>query len=291
MKSGAQFYPSFAPLVDRYDAFILDLWGVIHDGRQLYPGAKKCLEKLRCTGKNIILLSNAPRRAAKVAEALENMGIHASLYDTLITSGEAAYQTLAQPRPSSFYPSGKQYFYIGLEKDRKLLAGLPFEEVPAPEDAQFFVLAHSYYDNQPLFELLPLLERCRSKNLVAFCINPDSEVVRLGGERVYCAGYLAQHYSQMGGQVLYFGKPHPIVYDLALSALKNMPTQRILAVGDNLATDIQGAHNAKIANALVTGGILQELVGAPSSPTYEKACETLFNQENITPDFVIPCFT
>jgi HAD superfamily hydrolase (TIGR01459 family) len=285
----AEFYSSFSPLASRFDAFILDLWGVIHDGQNLYPGAKDCLEHLRGAGKKIVLLSNAPRRGSSVAEVLLRMGVSASGYDALITSGEAAYQCLADGHSPFFRPTGKSYIYIGLEKDRAILTGLDFTQTDAPEAANFLLLSHSFYDNQPFEELAPLLARCLAAKLPALCINPDMEVVRQTGEHVYCAGKLAAEYEAKGGQVIYFGKPHPIVYDNSFKALVGIHRSRILAVGDNLATDIKGAQNAGLKSLLVTGGVLKNTLGDPKASAYKANCERLFAGA-AGPDYVISAF-
>jgi len=311
----AEFFPSFSPLASRYDAFILDIWGVIHDGQKLYPDAAECLKKLREAGKKIVLLSNAPRRALVAAEGLLRMGVAVGAYDALITSGETAYQWLANSSVEchsreSGNPSEKvisrqtallldarlrghdnnKYIYIGLERDRGILDGLPYQETDNPAEAHFLIIAHTFYDNQPMSELEPLLARCLKAGLPALCINPDTEVVRQNGERVYCAGVIAAEYAARGGQVIYFGKPHKIVYEACFKALSGIDPSRILAVGDNLATDIQGAAQTGLKCALVTGGILKEKLGEPGTKAYAKSCAALFEQAKAGPDYVIPAF-
>ena len=120
----------FRTLAADYDAFILDLWGVIHDGQHPYPGARKCLESLHAEGKKIVLLSNAPRRAHMAEAALLRMGVPPACYDAILTSGEAAYRCLATGNDPYFTPVGKCYIYIGLEKDRTLLEGLDYSVSP-----------------------------------------------------------------------------------------------------------------------------------------------------------------
>ena len=285
-----QFIPDFASLASRYDAFILDLWGVIHDGQNLYPGARECLKRLREAGKKIVLLSNAPRRASVAAEVLQRMGIGNDEYDALITSGEAAYQCLADDKSTFFLPAGDAYVYIGLERDRSILAGLSYREVDDPAKANFLLLSHSYYDNQPMAELEPLLARCLAAKLPAVCVNPDTEVVRISGERVVCAGVIAALYAARGGKVHYFGKPHSFVYERSFEVFKGIPKARILAVGDNLATDIKGAAGAGLASALVTGGILKTAVGTPGTAEYEAQCAELSRQSGVLPDYVLSAF-
>lgn len=285
-----EFLSSFSFLASRYDAFILDLWGVIHDGQTPYPGAKDCLARLRAAGKKIVLLSNAPRRFFKAEEALTRMGVGRDEYDAVITSGEAMYQSFAGGGDAHFHPPGEAYVYIGLERDRKILEGLPFHEVDDPARAHFLLLSHSFYDNQPMTELMPLLLRCLALRLPAVCVNPDTEVVRITGERVVCAGVIAAEYEALGGKVMYFGKPHGIVYERSFAVFGGIGKARILAVGDNLATDIKGGAQAGLTSVLVTGGILKETVGVPGAPEYEEKCRACFERESTTPDYVMATF-
>ena len=285
-----QFIPSILPLIDNYDAFIIDLWGVIHDGQNLYPQVKNTLQELKKHSKKIVFLSNAPRRASMVANALRNMGIEENLYDKIITSGEVFYKCLTHPETSFFKPNGRNYIYIGLEKDRNILENTHYEEVSHPEYAQFLLLAHSFYDNQPLTELMPILEKCLEQKLPVLCINPDKEVVRITGEEVYCAGKIAEEYRMMGGEVTYFGKPHRAVYEYSLLELAGTDKSRILAIGDNIATDIIGAARTKIASLLISGGVLKSQVGSPESNTYKHKCTEILAVAEFLPDFIAPAF-
>jgi HAD superfamily hydrolase (TIGR01459 family) len=218
------------------------------------------------------------------------MGITVSLYDKVITSGETAYQCLGDAKSSYFKPAGKNYFYIGLEKDRKILNGLDFKETDTLESANFILLAHTYHDNQPLTELLPLLESAVAQRIPALCINPDHEVVRLNGDRIYCAGVLAEEYRMIGGEVIYFGKPHSIVYKACLETFAGITSSRVVAIGDNLSTDIAGASIAELPSVLVTGGILRERVGDPLAKDYQAKCEEVLKGEDIKPTYIVPTF-
>ncbi len=259
---------TLSDILPRYRALILDLWGVVHDGTHLYPGVKDRLEALHEEGKKIILLSNAPRRAARVAEVMEGMGLPRALYDDIITSGEAAYRMMeSQPTLTPTLSQRERgYVYIGLEKDRRILEGLPYHETDKPREAGFLLCAHTMYDNQPQSELEPLLADCLARKLPMLCVNPDMEVVRLSGERVYCAGVLAAEYERRGGTVEYFGKPHALVYEMCFKALgiphpgplpKGEGRNAFFAVGDSLGNDIKGGNMQGIDTCLVTGGILK----------------------------------
>jgi HAD superfamily hydrolase (TIGR01459 family) len=245
----------FAPLAARYDGFVLDLWGVIHDGVSPYPGAVDCLERLRAAAKRVVLLSNAPRRAAHAAAAMRAMGIGDALYDGIVTSGEVTHALLRDRTDPAFAALGRRLFHIGPERDRNVFDTLDVESVAEPAAATF-VLNTGPDDSRLPTEIGPweaMLRACRQAGLPMVCANPDLEVIR-GGERVICAGALAQHYATLGGHVIWVGKPDPAVYRPVLDAL-GVAKVRVLAVGDGLRTDIAGAAAAGLDAAWVLGGI------------------------------------
>ncbi|MCH2548178.1 MAG: TIGR01459 family HAD-type hydrolase [Alphaproteobacteria bacterium] len=279
-----QFYPSLASIASKYDGFILDLWGVIHDGTALYPGVKPCLESLRKQGKKIVFLSNAPRRAGKVEEKLNELGISAELYDHVLSSGEVAYNFLALPENLALQ---QKYYYLGPEKDADLLHGLAYVRCEDMADADFILAVDVEYHGQEVAELEPYLTEARRHNLPMVCVNPDIEVVKQDGTHIWCAGAVAQHYEGMGGEVSYFGKPYPAVYETALTLLDSIKRDAILAVGDNIDTDIKGGNLNAIDTALVTGGILARDMPNPNPYELRELCE----RKGALPSFVIPGFT
>lgn len=279
-----EFYPSLASIGSKYDGYILDLWGVIHDGSALYPGALNCLQSLRKQGKKIVFLSNAPRRAWRVEETLNTLGVTPDLYDQVLTSGEVAYRFLAQP---DALPHAPRYYYMGPEKDAGLLDGLHYERTLELSDAAFILNVDVEYHGQEVAELEPQLLVARVHNLPMVCVNPDIEVVKQDGTHIWCAGAIALHYAGMGGEVSYFGKPFPTVYEAALTLLDTIKRQDILAVGDNIDTDILGGNTAGIATALVTGGILAREMPNPDPYSLRELCE----RKGAVPTYVVPGFT
>ncbi len=251
----------FAPLADEHDGFILDLWGVIHDGVQTYAGAVDCLTRLRAAGRRVVFLSNAPRRAKPVGDGLRAMGVADDLYDGVVTSGEIVHAML-RDRPDPWWRAlGNQLYHIGPERDRTVFADLSLEEVSDPANASFVLntgpddLANPA--DPAAFD--DVLQACCHAGLPMICANPDLEVIR-GGARVVCAGTLAQRYGRMGGDVCAVGKPDPAIYGSVLDLL-GLARHRVLAVGDSLRTDIAGATAARIASAWVLGGIHEEHLG------------------------------
>ena len=256
-----QFLTGFAPLASAYDGFIIDLWGVIHDGVTPYDGAMDCLARIAARGKRSVLLSNAPRRANFAREGMQAMGIADHLYTAIMTSGEATHEAL-RDRPDAWWRSlGDRVFHLGPARDRNVFEDTGLIPVATPADATFVLNTGPDDERDPssLAPFLPDLEACRRHGLPMICANPDLEVIR-GGRRVICAGALALHYETLGGTVQWVGKPDPAIYGPVLDLL-GVSGERTLAVGDSLRTDIAGASNAGIDACWVLGGIHAEALG------------------------------
>ena len=252
----------FAPIAERYDGFILDLWGVIHDGVTPYPGAVDCLAHLKRRGKRAVLLSNAPRRAHVAQAAMRGMGIADDMYTGILTSGEATHMMLAN-RPDPFFAQlGSRIFHLGPERDRNVFETLPLTLVAHPSEADF-VLNTGPDDLGSTTDLEawePVLKACLAAGLPMVCANPDLEVIR-GGNRLICAGLLTQRYEEIGGTARWVGKPDPAIYHPVIEMLA-VPKPRILAVGDALRTDIAGATSVGLASCWILGGIHAQEVGS-----------------------------
>lgn len=275
---------SLLDIIDQYDGFLLDLWGVIHDGQSLYPGVRQTFARLKEQNKQVILLSNAPRRAARAQETLASLGIAHTMYDHVITSGEAVYGYLNQARDF-----GTNYYYIGPDKDLDILDGLKRYSRSGLATSQFILNVGFFRDEDPLSDYEKTLQSARMLGLPMICANPDRIVVRRNGEVLPCAGLLAERYEELGGKVLWFGKPYREVYHLCLKRFVELTPERILAVGDSLHTDILGANQTGIASALVTGGILKEKL-VTKTGINEAALMELITETGARPDYLVPGF-
>jgi HAD superfamily hydrolase (TIGR01459 family) len=245
----------FAPLAARYNGFVLDLWGVIHDGVNAFPHAVDCLKQLRAAGKRTLLLSNVPRPNGAVQSMMQRMGIEGSLYTGILTSGEAVRQALRSPPDLWWAELGTRVFHLGPERDRPVFDGLPLQIADSPEDADFVLNTGPDDHRNPsdMAEFEPILEECVRYRLKMICANPDLIVIR-GGVRVLCAGALAVRYQELGGDVRSLGKPDPAIYQPVLEQL-GLPPQEVLAVGDSLRTDVAGAVGVDLAACWVLSGI------------------------------------
>jgi HAD superfamily hydrolase (TIGR01459 family) len=247
-------------LVADYDGLILDLWGVLHDGFTPFPGVLDCLERLIAADKRIVILSNAPRRAADVVTRMTEIGIRPALYHHVMSSGEEAWQHLAH-RDDPFYASlGHACLHIGPRRDDGMLEELGLQRVEEVGAADFILNTGpwGWEENAALYEAV--LQGGSKRGVPMICANPDL-VVRHGGRLAICAGTLAQRYETLGGQVRWHGKPYPSVYHTCFTLLGVADKRRILAVGDSLRTDIAGANGIGIDCVLVAGGIHAEEFG------------------------------
>jgi HAD superfamily hydrolase (TIGR01459 family) len=260
-----QHLTGFAALAERYHGFILDLWGVIHDGVSPYPGAIDCLRRLRAAGKPTVLLSNAPRRVHIAQRSMRAMGIADELYTGILTSGEATHVMLRDRTDPWFARLGDRVYHLGPERDRNIMEHLPLTHVDQPGAASFVLNtgADAHHSLTEVGAYDDILQACRAADLPMVCANPDLEVIR-GGLRELCAGALTRRYEALGGTARWIGKPDPAIYAPVLDML-NAPKHQILAVGDALRTDIAGAAAVNVAACWVLGGIhAAELGGDPA---------------------------
>ena len=275
-----------AALANSYDGFILDLWGVIHDGVRPYEGAADCLARLQAAGKRCVLLSNAPRRAAAAEAMLADMGLTPTLYNGLLTSGEAVHLALRDRTDPWFAALGHRVWHLGPERDRNVMEGLGLEQVGSPAKAGFVLNTgpddHKGPQDVEAFE--DVLTQCARRGLPMICANPDLEVIR-GGVRVICAGALAARYEQMGGAVRSLGKPDPAIYGPVMAML-GTESHRTLAVGDSLRTDIAGAAAAGVDSCWVLGGIHGEALGDDHGAAMAEARSAGLSPVAIIPRFI-----
>ena len=224
-----------------YDAFIIDLWGVMHDGINLNSGAVEAVKNLNKNNKRITFLSNAPRPNKSVIKFLRKLKMDEKYFKYVLTSGEAAVKSLRERK------FGIKFFHLGPERDMSMFTGL--EKNKASLEESDFILCTGLFDEHEddLNYYKELLKDHISKKII--CTNPDL-IVHRGSEEELCAGAVAEVFKSLGGKVVYFGKPYKEIYDLCLK--KN---ERTLVIGDNLNTDIRGANNLHLDSLFITGGV------------------------------------
>ncbi|HQT79862.1 MAG TPA: TIGR01459 family HAD-type hydrolase [Rhodopila sp.] len=285
-----QHLSGFAPLADRYQGFVLDLWGVIHDGVNAFPHAIECLQRLREAGKRTLLLSNVPRPSAPVQAMMRRMGVEDALYTGILTSGEAVRNALRQPPDLWWAELGTRVFHLGPERDRPVLEGLALTVAHSPAEADFILNTGPDDHRNPseMSEFEPVLVECARYRLRMVCANPDLEVIR-GGVRVLCAGALAVRYAELGGEVRSLGKPDPAIYQPVLEQL-GLPPDQVLAVGDSLRTDIAGAASVDLAACWVLDGVHGSTLRDPRGDFDLARAETLAQEVGLAPIATLPRF-
>lgn len=285
-----QHLSGFAPLAEHYDGFVLDLWGVIHDGINAFPHAVDTLRHLRAANKRTLLLSNVPRPNAAVQTMMQRMGIEDALYTDILTSGEAVRRALQSPPDLWWAELGQRVFHLGPARDLPVLEGLKLERVPEPADADFVLNTGPDDHRNPsdMNEFEPVLQDCATHALPMICANPDLEVIR-GGVRVLCAGSLALRYQELGGDVRSLGKPDPAIYQPVLEVL-GLPPDRVLAVGDSLRTDIAGAAGVDLDACWVLDGIHGAALRDAGGGFDTARAEAMAREAEVRPVATVPRF-
>lgn len=285
-----QIISAFSEISDRYDAVLVDLWGCMHNGVTAYPEAVAAMQNYRARGGVVCLLTNSPKPRLGVAEQLKRFGVPADAYDTIATSGDSARSAMFRGAV------GEKVFFMGeWARDEEFFE--PIHVIDEPVNITRVPLAEADgivccgpFD--PFAD--PDVNRAdflyaKQKGLKLLCANPDIVVDR-GESREWCAGALARLYTEMGGESLYFGKPHPPIYDLARRRLAELGHDfgpgEVLAIGDGLATDVRGAMGEDIDSLFITGGLAARETKTSHQPDPE-ALKAYLDAENSAPSFAI----
>lgn len=274
----------------QYDALFVDLWGCVHDGVTAYPEAIAALQAYRKSGGIVILVTNSPKPREGVAAQLGQFGVPVDAYDSIASSGDSARSAMFRGMVGE-----KVYFMGEWTRDSGFFDPIEIINDPAQitrvplQEAEGIVCCGPF---DPMAD--PAVNRAdflyaKQKGMKLLCANPDIVVDR-GEVREWCAGALAALYTEMGGESLYFGKPHPPIYDLArrrLNALANkVDSSRILAIGDGIHTDIQGAQGEDIDSLFITGGLAASETKTKDQPDAD-ALEAFVTKQMITPTYAI----
>lgn len=252
MPSPIPIISSIAGLAGSTDAWICDIWGVLHNGERAFAPAADACRKFRSGGGVIVLLTNAPRPHGSVIEQMRGLGVPDDAYDAVVTSGDLTRRLITER-------AGVPLFHLGPPRDLTIFDGLDVTFAAAGE-ARFVVCSGFYNDDvESPADYVDMLAGFKANDALMVCANPDLVVER--GERiVYCAGAMAQAYEKIGGRVIYAGKPHLPAYDLAFEHIKRLtgrdvPKARVLAIGDGVRTDMNGAANAALRSVFVASAI------------------------------------
>jgi HAD superfamily hydrolase (TIGR01459 family) len=248
-------------IADRFDHVLLDQWGVLHHGKDIFVEARDCVAALHERGKTILILSNSGKRSADNVRRITKSGLPPDLYDRVLSSGEVAWQGLRDRKTVPFTLVGRRCFLVSRDRDRGVVSGLELELVEL--EAADFILLTGLDDAETDFGAWrERLVAAAARQLPMLCANPDLTMFTAAG-LLPGPGALAQFYENLGGNVAYVGKPHRLIFDAALQVLGSPAPERVLMIGDSLDTDIQGGRGAGILTLMIMSGVHRDaLVGA-----------------------------
>jgi len=250
-----RFAKRLSELVDGVEVILSDIWGVVHNGLESFPDACQALHTFRERGGTVILITNAPRPADSVQRQLRKLGVADEIYDAIVSSGDLTRHFVGD------HP-GKKMFWLGPERDSSIYRGL--DAVIAPLEQADYIVCTGLFDDETesAEDYRAMMLQAHERKLPLVCANPDI-VVERGDRLIYCAGAIAELYRELGGEVIFYGKPHRPIYEraMALAAERRgspAPLDRVLAIGDSVRTDLTGAHGFGIDCLFVTRGIHSE---------------------------------
>jgi HAD superfamily hydrolase (TIGR01459 family) len=278
-KADIPIVSGIAALTQSRRAWIVDIWGVMHNGARAFPDAVEACRRFRASGGTVLLLSNAPRPFPDVVTHLRQLGVPDDAYDGGVTSGDVTRVLMAAE-------AGRAFLHIGPERDNGLFDGLPVSKAGAREaDA---VLCSGLWDDtrETPDDYTQLFEPLVARALPMICANPDIKVER-GDKLIYCAGALAQRYAEMGGKVTYAGKPHRPAYERAFAKLAELrgaavPVSEIIAIGDGVETDIRGGCAAGLDTVMIASAVHLQQGLTPES------LHALFDPRDFAPTVAMP---
>jgi HAD superfamily hydrolase (TIGR01459 family) len=250
-----RFAENLRDLVDNVDVLLSDIWGVVHNGLVAFPEACEALHTFRSRGGTVILITNAPRPADSVQRQLRKLGVADDTYDAIVSSGDLTRHYVAG------HP-GRKVFWLGPERDNSIYRGL--DPVLSPLEQADYIVCTGLLDDETETpeDYRGMLLKARERKLPLICANPDI-VVERGDRLIYCAGAIAELYRELGGEVIFYGKPHRPIYERAMALIAERrghvtELRRVLAIGDSVRTDLAGARGFGIDCLFVTRGIHAE---------------------------------
>ena len=249
------FVERLRDLVGGVEVVLSDIWGVVHNGLESFPDACGALHSYRQQGGTVILITNAPRPADSVQRQLRKLGVADETYDAIVSSGDLTRHFVAD------HP-GKKIFWLGPERDNSIYRGL--DAVIGPLEQADYIICTGLFDDETesAEDYRAMMLQARERKLPLVCANPDI-VVERGDRLIYCAGAIAELYRELGGEVIFYGKPHRPIYEraMALAAEQSgraVDRSKVLAIGDSVRTDLAGAHGFGIDCLFITRGIHSE---------------------------------
>ena len=281
---------SLAEIAPKYDALFCDLWGCLHNGQAAFPEAVCALRAFRADGGTVVLLTNAPRPSWGIRSQLQHLGVPDDAFDLIVSSGDAAQAAM------SAGDFGRNVFHIGPEKDLVFFEdenGHSLDVKRVDLDAAEGIICTGLFDDRTETpeEYRHTILNGVNRQLPMLCANPDI-VVDVGQTRIYCAGAIAEAYSEAGGDARYYGKPHAPIYVLARQRMgvllgREIPDSAILAVGDGIATDMSGAMGEGLDAVFISGGLAAAETGTTQAGPDPDKLDAFFAKHNMTAPYAM----
>jgi HAD superfamily hydrolase (TIGR01459 family) len=278
MSNEPQLIEGLAEIIEAHDLFLVDQYGVLHDGRKLYPGVLDALRAIKAAGKQCLILTNSGRRAAQNVERLLKIGLPRDSFDLVVSSGEVAWHALDKGRLGAPFVRGAKVHVVGLKGDDYGLSGLDLQFTDDPAAAELVLILGSNAPATSLAEYRKFLAPAARAGVPALSSNPDKFMHTPKGLQP-APGAIAEIYEDLGGRVQYIGKPYADIYHYALGLVPAVPKDRILAIGDSVEHDIAGAARMGLNSLLIRCGILVEVDGA--------GLENLYTEYKAWPTYVM----
>ncbi len=273
---------NLSKIVDEYDTFVFGFNGVLYDGNIIFPEAASCLRNLAKAQKNIVIISNSCLRTIELVQILENNGISPEMLSNVVTAGEILHYKLKISQ-NEFSAIGNKYYHLGSKTDKGVFYNLPFEEVSSIEQAHFLYMSAVTSADDLVDNYRPLLEQAVSLGLPFVCAGNNTSCF-INGKLGLSSGSLAETYAVLGGRIITFGKPNPILLQYAIEGLPNVGN--IVVVGDNISTDIKMATLLNYDSVLISKGRHVNYLGEGYIPDVAKTRE-LSNSYEVSPSYVI----
>ena len=280
-------------IYNNYDTFILDQWGVMHDGDKGYLNAIKCVDKLFVNNKNLIIISNSSKKKETTSLRLPKLKFNLNHFNEIMTSGEMVWQSLLNESHALTKNIGQNCFHIyddSKEDGKKYLDGLDKFNCVDNIDKADFILGCTPFVNKKVIDYIPILLSAKKNNLPFICANPDFDTVESNSKNLsFCMGTIAELYKNMGGETFILGKPNVEIYNQSLKKSVKIDKSRILAIGDSLHHDIKGAINFGIDSLFITSTGIHQKYFDKQNPLWDTDTNTL-KKLSILPTFICSDF-
>lgn len=290
MSNEIPFVSGLRSVVSAYDAFIVDLWGVIYEEDHLCFGVFNALSQMNDEGKKVIFLSNSPLRVADISKKIEKMGLKRHLYQGILTAGEVMYHELRTRTDPFFSNLGRRCFHLGPDSFWQPYANLGYVPVPNVDEADFVFVTGTFGTGDSLEKYDPFFKACLSRRLSMVCACPDPYIVQNGIPHI-AAGALTAQYQKLGGNVFWRGKPDPSVFEYCMEGFEGVDRKRVAVIGDSIVTDLTGASYSKIDALFIAGGVHAKELGVArgQQPDMDRL-RSLMRQYDLTVKAVLPAF-